>query len=61
MAQQSPETEKVPALRRAYRDAADLALFLSDEMEMGRLLSCDGVAALRMFAGLMSLTEQLHG
>jgi len=56
---QSPEEDTIAALRCAYRDAADLALLLSDEVEMGRLPTRDGVSALRMFAGLLSLIEKL--
>jgi hypothetical protein len=59
MAEQSHEKEAVAAFRRACQEAVDLALFISDEMEMGRLSSQDGASALRMFAGLMSLTKQV--
>ena len=51
--------DKIAALRCAYRDAADLALLLSDEVELGRLPTRDGASALRMFAGLFSLIEKL--
>jgi hypothetical protein len=56
---QSPEENTIAALRCAYRDAADLALLLSDEVELGRLPIHDGASALRMFAGLFSLIEKL--
>ena len=59
MPELSPEQQTVLALRRAWQEAVDLALFISDEMEMGRLPNQDGAGAIRMFAGLMSLAKHL--
>jgi len=54
-----PEQQTVVAFRKAWQEAVDLALFISDEMEMGRLPNQDGASAIRMFAGLMSLAKDL--
>ena len=53
----SPSTRE--ALRRAYIEMRDLALYLSDECEMGHLPPMDSTRALRMFAGLLSLTAEI--
>jgi len=59
MTERSPEERTIASFRKAWQEAVDLALFISDEMEMGRLPGQDGVSALRMFAGLISLTKDL--
>ena len=59
MPEPSPERQTVLAIRRAWQEAADLALLISDEMEMGRLPNQDGADAIRMFAGLLSSAKHL--
>jgi hypothetical protein len=45
---------------RIYQEVVDLLLFLSDEIEMGRIpRRNDGVGALRMAAGLVALSKKL--
>jgi hypothetical protein len=59
MTEPSPEQQTIVSPRKAWQEAVDLALFISDEMQMGRLPNQNGVSALRMFADLMSLTKDL--
>ena len=57
-----PETspgEEASAIRRTYQEVFDLLVFISDEIEMGRLPTKDGASAVRMVAGLVSLMIKL--
>ena len=57
-----PETspgEEASAIRRTYQEVFDLLVFISDEIEMGRLPTKDGASAVRMVAGLVALMIKL--
>jgi len=58
MTKPSLEESACAAVRRNAQEICDL-LLLSDEMEMGRIPSRDGVSALRMAAGVAALTKAL--
>ena len=54
MPEPSPREEAI-AIRRTYQEVFDLLVFISDEIEMGRLPTKDGASAVRMVAGLVAL------
>jgi hypothetical protein len=58
MPEPSPR-EEARATRRTYQEVFDLLLFISDEIEMGRLPTKDGASAVRMVAGLVGLMIKL--
>jgi hypothetical protein len=54
MGDQLPKDDRLDEAGRIYREVFDLLIFLSTEIEMGRLPQrSDGVGALRMAAGLV--------
>jgi hypothetical protein len=59
MAEPSPEEETLTAVRRTYQEVFDLLIFVSDEMETGRLPTRDGASAVRIAAALVALTCKL--
>ena len=58
MPEPSPREEAI-AIRRTYQEVFDLLVFISDEIEMGRLPTKDGASAVRMVAGLVALMIKL--
>jgi hypothetical protein len=58
MPEPSPKEETL-AIRRTYQEVFDLLVFISDEIEMGRLPTKDGASAVRMVAGLVALMIKL--
>ena len=58
MPEPSPREEAI-AIRRTYQEVIDLLVFISDEIEMGRLPTKDGASAVRMVAGLVALISKL--
>ena len=58
MPEPSPKQE-AHAIRRSYQQVFDLLMFVSDEIEMGRLPTKDGASAVRMVAGLVALMIKL--
>ena len=58
MPEPSPKQEAL-AIRRTYQEVFDLLVFISDEIEMGRLPTKDGASAVRMVAGLVALMMKL--
>ena len=58
MPEPSPREEAI-AIRRTYQEVIDLLVFISDEIEMGRLPTKDGASAVRMVAGLVALIIKL--
>jgi hypothetical protein len=58
MPEPSPREEAI-AIRRTHQEIIDLLLFISDEIEMGRLPTKDGASAVRMVAGLVALMIKL--
>ena len=58
MPEPSPKEEAI-AIRRTYQEVFDLLVFISDEIEMGRLPTKDGASAVRMVAGLVALMIKL--
>jgi hypothetical protein len=59
MAEPLSSEETLAIVRRTYQEVIDTLLFISDEMEMQWLPTSDGVSALRLAAGLLSLTKEL--
>ena len=60
MADPLPTDGTLDEAGRIYQEVFDLLIFLSDEIEMGRIpRRNDGVGALRMAAGLVALTKKL--
>ena len=58
MPEPSPRGEAI-AIKRTYQEVIDLLVFISDEIEMGRLPTKDGASAVRMVAGLVALISKL--
>ena len=58
MPEPSPRQE-AHAIKRSYQEVFDLLMFISDEIEMGRLPAKDGASAVRMVAGLVALMMKL--
>jgi len=54
-----PSTDMRAVVRDILQRVIDDLLFYSDEMEMHRLPQYDGVRALRLAAGLLSITREL--
>ena len=59
MAESLSEEATLVIVRRTYQEVIDTLLFISDEMEMQLLPTRDGAGALRLTAGLLSLTKEL--
>jgi len=59
MAESLSREESLAIVRRTYQEMIDTLLFISDEMEMQSLPARDGASALRLAAGLLSLTKEL--
>jgi hypothetical protein len=59
MAESLSEEATLAIVRRTYQEVIDTLLFISDEMEMQLLPTRDGAGALRLAAGLLSLTKEL--
>ena len=59
MAESLSEEATLVIVRRTYQEVIDTLLFISDEMEMQLLPTRDGAGALRLAAGLLSLTKEL--
>ena len=60
MADPLPTGGTLDEAERIYQEIFDLLIFLSDEIEMGRIpWGNDGVGALGMAAGLVALTKKL--
>jgi hypothetical protein len=59
MDQPLPKEESLAIVRRTYQEVIDTLLYISDEIEMQSLPARDGASALRMAAGLFSLTKEL--
>jgi hypothetical protein len=59
MAESLSEEATLAIVRRTYQEVIDTLLFISDEMEMQLLPTRDGAGALRLTAGLLSLTKEL--
>jgi hypothetical protein len=59
MAEPLSREDPLVIVRRTYQEVIDTLLFISDEIEMQSLLAKDGASALRLAAGLFSLTKEL--
>ena len=59
MAEPLSREESLAIVRRTYQEVIDTLLFISDEIEMQTLPAKDGASALRLAAGLFSLTKDL--
>jgi len=59
MAEPLSREDSLAIVRRTYQEVIDTLLFISDEIEMQSLPAKDGASALRLAAGLFSLTKEL--